>query len=51
MLGASIGDRPLLLAGVLLVLTGLQLVLFGLVAELVVAVGERIRHERRRDLS
>lgn len=48
-LGASIGDRPLLLAGVLLVLTGLQLVLFGLIAELIVAVGERIVHERRRD--
>lgn len=48
-LGTSIGDRPLLLAGVLLVLTGLQLVLFGLIAELIVAVGERIVHDRRRD--
>ncbi|MDF9715925.1 glycosyltransferase family 2 protein [Nocardioides sp. ChNu-153] len=34
--GATIGDRPLLLAGVLLVLVGLQLLLFGLLAELVV---------------
>lgn len=34
--GASIGERPLLLAGVLLVLVGLQLLLFGLLAELVV---------------
>ncbi|MDT9593800.1 glycosyltransferase family 2 protein [Nocardioides zeae] len=34
--GAVIGDRPLLLAGVLLVLVGLQLLLFGLLAELVV---------------
>ncbi len=49
LLGASIGDRPLLLAGVLLTLTGLQLVLFGLIAELIVAVGERVIHERRRD--
>lgn len=35
-LGHSIGDRPLLIAGVLLVLVGLQLTLFGLLAELVV---------------
>ena len=42
--GAAIGDRPLLLAGVLLTLVGLQLVLFGLLAELVV-------HARNRDLS
>jgi glycosyltransferase involved in cell wall biosynthesis len=42
--GAAIGDRPLLLAGVLLTLVGLQLALFGLLAELVV-------HARNRDLS
>lgn len=40
--GHSIGDRPLLIAGVLLFLTGLQLVVFGLLAELVV-------HGRQRD--
>jgi glycosyltransferase involved in cell wall biosynthesis len=34
--GAAIGGRPLLIAGVVLVLGGLQLVLFGLLAELVV---------------
>ena len=34
--GEAIGDRPLLLAGVLLFLVGLQLQLFGLLAELVV---------------
>lgn len=34
--GNPIGDRPLLLAGVLLSLVGLQLVLFGLLAELLV---------------
>lgn len=34
--GQSIGDRPLLIAGVLFVLVGLQLTLFGLLAELVV---------------
>lgn len=32
--GATIGDRPLLIAGVLLVVVGAQLVLFGLLAEL-----------------
>ena len=35
-LGASVGDRPMLIAGVLMVVTGLQLLLFGLLAELVV---------------
>lgn len=39
--GASIGDRPLLLAGVLFVLVGLQLVLFGLLAELMVHARQR----------
>lgn len=34
--GAAIGDRPLLVAGVLMVMAGLQLALFGLLAELVV---------------
>jgi glycosyltransferase involved in cell wall biosynthesis len=42
--GAAIGDRPLLLAGVLFTLVGLQLALFGLLAELVV-------HARNRDIS
>ncbi len=32
--GQSIGDRPLLLLGILLILTGVQLVTFGLLAEL-----------------
>ncbi len=35
-LGQTIGDRPLLIAGVLLVVVGVQLLLFGLLAELVV---------------
>lgn len=35
-LGHPIGDRPLLMAGVLLTVAGLQLLLFGLLAELVV---------------
>lgn len=39
--GQSIGDRPLLIAGVLLVMVGLQLVLFGLLAELVVHARQR----------
>lgn len=34
--GHSIGDRPLLIAGVLFALVGLQLILFGLLAELIV---------------
>lgn len=36
LLGQRVGDRPLLAAGVLLVIVGLQLVLFGLLAELIV---------------
>lgn len=40
-LGQPIGDRPLLLAGVILSLGGLQLVLFGLLAELVVHARNR----------
>lgn len=39
--GHGIGDRPLLTAGVSLVLAGLQLVLFGLLAELVVHARNR----------
>ena len=34
--GEPIGDRPLLIAGVLLVLVGIQFVVFGLLAELIV---------------
>jgi glycosyltransferase involved in cell wall biosynthesis len=41
--GASIGDRPLLIAGVLLFLSGQQLVIFGLLAELVVYRSQRNR--------
>lgn len=36
-LGHSIGDRPLLLLGVLLVLVGVQFVMFGLLAELMIS--------------
>jgi glycosyltransferase involved in cell wall biosynthesis len=43
--GAPIGDRPLLIAGVLMVMVGLQLTLFGLLAELVV----HARHQGGRD--
>jgi glycosyltransferase involved in cell wall biosynthesis len=39
--GEPIGDRPLLIAGVLLVLVGLQLTLFGLLAEMVVHARNR----------
>lgn len=39
--GGAIGDRPLLIAGVLLVVVGVQLVLFGLLAELVVFLRNR----------
>jgi len=41
--GEAIGGRPLLIAGVVLVLGGLQLVLFGLLAELVVYSRHRDR--------
>lgn len=40
-LGEPIGDRPLLVAGVLLVTAGLQLTLFGLLAEMVVHARNR----------
>jgi glycosyltransferase involved in cell wall biosynthesis len=40
-MGESIGNRPLLSLGVLLVLVGVQLVLFGLLAELVVFLRNR----------
>jgi len=46
--GETLGDRPLLLAGVLLFLVGLQLQLFGLLAELVVfgaRRGSRMHHD------
>ncbi|CAI9419652.1 glycosyltransferase family 2 protein [Nocardioides sp. T2.26MG-1] len=40
-LGEPIGDRPLLIAGVLMVMVGLQLTLFGLLAEMVVHARNR----------
>ena len=43
--GESIGDRPLLLAGVLFTLVGMQLALFGLLAELIVHARNRGRQE------
>ena len=42
--GATIGDRPLLVAGLLMVMVGLQLSLFGLLAELVVHARQQTRH-------
>lgn len=39
--GAAIGDRPLLIAGVLMTMVGLQLTLFGLLAELIVQARNR----------
>lgn len=45
-MGEPIGDRPLLIAGVLLVMVGLQLTLFGLLAELI--VNARHRDQSRR---
>jgi glycosyltransferase involved in cell wall biosynthesis len=41
--GEAVGERPLLIAGVVLALGGLQLVLFGLLAELVVYARHRTR--------
>ena len=39
--GESIGSRPLLLFGVLVVIVGLQLVLFGMLAELIISRTQR----------
>lgn len=41
LLGAAIGQRPMLLIAVLLVVAGLQVLLFGLLAELIVYVRQR----------
>lgn len=46
--GQTVGDRPMLLAGVLLVVVGVQLLLFGLLAELIVY--SRFQTRRRFDL-
>ena len=46
--GQPIGDRPLLIAGVLMVMVGLQLSLFGLLAELVVHARNRTATTERR---
>lgn len=40
-MGNAIGDRPLLIAGVLMTMVGLQLMLFGLLAELIVHARNR----------
>lgn len=46
--GEPIGDRPLLIAGVLMVMVGLQLSLFGLLAELLVHARNRTATTERR---
>lgn len=48
-LGAAIGTRPALIAGVLLVIVGIQLVSLGLVAELIVKLAARDGRTARRD--
>ena len=45
--GESIGDRPLLLLGVLLIVVGIQFFTFGLLAQMLVAM----RHERRQRIA
>jgi glycosyltransferase involved in cell wall biosynthesis len=45
--GASIGGRPLLLFGVMVVIIGLQLVLFGLLAELIISRTQRPVESRK----
>ncbi|MEZ5156904.1 MAG: glycosyltransferase family 2 protein [Solirubrobacterales bacterium] len=46
--GHAIGDRPLLLLGVLLIVVGIQLFTFGLLAQMVVAMrNERVSRDRR----
>jgi glycosyltransferase involved in cell wall biosynthesis len=44
--GQSIGERPLLIAGVLMVMVGVQLIVFGLMAELVVYARNRAPERR-----
>jgi hypothetical protein len=39
--GASIGGRPLLLFGVMVVIIGIQLILFGMLAELIISRTQR----------
>lgn len=46
LLGQSIGERPLLIAGVLMVMVGVQLVVFGLMAELIVYARNRAPERR-----
>jgi len=48
LLGGSIGERPMLIAGVLLVVVGLQLILFGLLAELLVYTRQQSVKESRK---
>jgi dolichol-phosphate mannosyltransferase len=47
--GNGIGNRPLLIAGVLLVIVGVQLISLGLVAELIVSLSRRNGTRRRFD--
>jgi len=51
LMGETVGGRPLLMAGVLLVVTGLQLLLFGLLAELIVYTRHRDGYRDRDALS
>ena len=41
--GEAIGDRPLLLLGVLLIVVGIQLLTLGLISEMVAAARQDIR--------
>ena len=49
LLGQGIGNRPLLIAGVLLVIVGVQLISLGLVAELIVSLSRRNLTRKRFD--
>ncbi|HST25299.1 MAG TPA: glycosyltransferase family 2 protein [Gaiellaceae bacterium] len=46
--GHAIGNRPLLILGVLLVVVGVQLLLFGLIAEMITSLHEERADERTR---
>ena len=48
MTGHTVGDRPALLAGILLVLVAVQLISLGLIAELVIHLSSRDRYQQRR---
>lgn len=46
MLGMSIGDRPLLMLGVLLIMSGIQLISIGLIGEMIVSTHQKHEYDK-----